>query len=79
MLIEEKLADNAQRLGAVLRSQLKEKLNPNVCTIVRGKGLLNAIVIPETDGKDSHLSIIPGSSKLANSLGPVHGRGIRVF
>ena len=50
-MIEEELADNAQTLGEVLRAQLKEKLNPDICTIVRGKGLLNAIVIPETDGR----------------------------
>lgn len=46
VLIEEDLADNAQKLGEMLRSELKEvqKQAPFIKD-VRGKGLLNAIVI----------------------------------
>lgn len=54
VLIEEKLAENAERLGQVLRTSLKENLNSDVCTTVRGKGLLNAIVIPETKHYDAY-------------------------
>jgi len=54
VLLEEKLAENAQRLGEVLRTNLKEKLNPDICTVVRGRGLLNAIVIPETERYDAY-------------------------
>lgn len=43
---EEKLAENAERLGKVLRTELS-KLPTDVIKIVRGKGLLNAIVINE--------------------------------
>ncbi|XP_061180036.1 ornithine aminotransferase, mitochondrial-like [Saccostrea echinata] len=46
VLLEEKLADNAERLGKVLRSELA-KLPKEKVKIVRGKGLLNAIVINE--------------------------------
>lgn len=48
--MEENLADNSMHLGNLLRSELDEKLDKNVATIVRGKGLLNAVVIPETPG-----------------------------
>lgn len=45
---EEKLAENAERLGKLLRSEL-EALNSPLLKLVRGKGLLNAIVINSTD------------------------------
>lgn len=49
VLEEEKMAENAERLGHVLRSELS-KLPKEVVSIVRGKGLLNAIVInPKID------------------------------
>jgi ornithine--oxo-acid transaminase len=44
VLEEEKLAENAERLGQKLRSDLR-KLPEDRVSIVRGKGLLNAIVI----------------------------------
>uniref|UniRef100_UPI0037E76F35 ornithine aminotransferase, mitochondrial n=1 Tax=Semicossyphus pulcher TaxID=241346 RepID=UPI0037E76F35 len=49
---EEKLAENAQRMGEVLRAELK-KLPKDIVTTVRGKGLLNAIVIKETKDYDA--------------------------
>lgn len=44
VLIEEKLSQNAEKMGNILRSELS-KLPKDVVSIVRGKGLLNAIVI----------------------------------
>ncbi|CAG5118165.1 unnamed protein product [Candidula unifasciata] len=44
VLEEEKLADNAQKLGVILRRELS-KLPKDIVKIVRGKGLLDAIVI----------------------------------
>ena len=41
---EERLAENAERMGQLLRSQLSS-LPADVVSVVRGKGLLNAIVI----------------------------------
>jgi ornithine--oxo-acid transaminase len=41
---EENLAQNAQKMGELLRQELK-KLSPEIIKLVRGKGLLNAIVI----------------------------------
>ena len=44
VLEEEKLAENADKLGRLFRDELR-KLPRNIVTTVRGKGLLNAIVI----------------------------------
>lgn len=52
VVIDEKLADNAQYLGEILRSELR-KIKSDRVTEVRGKGLLNAIVIKEKDGIDA--------------------------
>ena len=52
VVIDEKLSENAERLGAILRLGLSE-INSDRVTAVRGKGLLNAIVIKEKDGVDA--------------------------
>lgn len=44
VLLEEKLAENADKMGALLRKELAT-LPKDVVSVVRGKGLLNAIVI----------------------------------
>jgi ornithine--oxo-acid transaminase len=49
VLVEEKLAENAERLGAILRSQLAAINSPRI-GLIRGKGLLNAILINEMGG-----------------------------
>jgi ornithine--oxo-acid transaminase len=46
---DENLAENAQRLGELFRSKLKN-IDSEMITLVRGKGLLNAIVIKEKNG-----------------------------
>jgi ornithine--oxo-acid transaminase len=47
---DEKLAENAERLGKILRAELRN-IDTEMITLVRGKGLLNAIVIKEMKGK----------------------------
>ena len=48
--IEENLAENADRLGKIFRSELSEYAKTNdLIKLVRGKGLLNAIVINDTE------------------------------
>lgn len=44
VLQEEKLAENAEKMGQLLRSELS-KMPKDIVSVVRGKGLLNAIVI----------------------------------
>jgi ornithine--oxo-acid transaminase len=48
VLVSEKLSENAERLGVKLREALSE-LPTNIIKTVRGKGLLNAIVINESE------------------------------
>jgi ornithine--oxo-acid transaminase len=47
---DEKLAENAERLGAIFRDELR-KINSPYIELVRGKGLLNAIVIKPFNNK----------------------------
>ncbi len=49
---DEKLEENAERLGAFFRAELK-KIDSDMIELVRGKGLLNAIVIKPKDGKEA--------------------------
>lgn len=50
VLINENLADNAEKLGAYFRKQLID-MNSDKIEIVRGKGLLNAVVLKKEAGK----------------------------
>ncbi|XP_062381580.1 ornithine aminotransferase, mitochondrial [Sardina pilchardus] len=52
VLEEEKLAENSEKMGQLLRTELM-RLPNDVVTTVRGKGLLNAIVIKETKDYDA--------------------------
>lgn len=47
---EENLSENAEKLGVIFREEMK-KINSPMVELVRGKGLLNAIVIRPTGGK----------------------------
>ncbi len=47
---DEKLAENAEKLGKVFRDEIK-KIDSDMIDIVRGKGLLNAVVIKPKNGK----------------------------
>jgi len=49
---DEKLAERAENLGHVLRRELRA-INSPMITLVRGRGLLNAIVIKPTNGKEA--------------------------
>lgn len=50
VLIDEKLADRAQRLGEIFRSEVRAIGSPLVRE-VRGRGLLNAVVFEEGASK----------------------------
>jgi len=47
---DEKLADNAERLGKIFRDELR-KIDSDMIELVRGKGLLNAVIIKPKNGK----------------------------
>jgi ornithine--oxo-acid transaminase len=52
VVVEENLAENAYRLGKLFRKELRA-INSEMITLVRGKGLLNAIVIKPKEGKEA--------------------------
>ena len=52
VVLDENLAENAYRLGEILRSEL-ENFENDMITLVRGKGLLNAIVIKPKNGNEA--------------------------
>ena len=52
VLREENLAENAERMGKIFRKRLKS-IDSKLIEIVRGKGLLNAVVIQPVDGKSA--------------------------
>ena len=49
---EEKLAERAEELGEIFRNEL-QKIDNEMIELVRGKGLLNAIVIKPKNGKEA--------------------------
>jgi ornithine--oxo-acid transaminase len=49
VVIEEKLAQKAEHLGKIFRDNL-QAVNSDMISLVRGKGLLNAIIIKPKDG-----------------------------
>ena len=49
---DENLAEKAEELGKIFRSEIENFNNPNV-EKVRGKGLLNAIIITPSNGKEA--------------------------
>ena len=49
---EEKLAERAEYLGKIFRDEMN-KVNSPLIKQVRGKGLLNAIIIQPTNGKEA--------------------------
>ncbi|MBS3945087.1 MAG: ornithine--oxo-acid transaminase [Melioribacter sp.] len=52
VLKEEKLDENAEKLGKVFREEVS-KIKSDMIELVRGKGLLNAIVIKPKNGKEA--------------------------
>ena len=52
VVLDEKLAENAYRLGEIFRREMRA-IDSDMVTLVRGKGLLNAIVIKPKNGKEA--------------------------
>ena len=75
---EEKLAENAQLMGEVFRARLQDFAdNNNIVTKVRGKGLLNAIVINDKEGSDIAWNICLSMAEKGLLAKPTHGNIIR--
>lgn len=76
---DEKLAENAERLGVILRDGLnKIAQKNNLITLVRGKGLLNAIVINTDEDSDLAWEICLKFRDNGLLAKPTHGNKIRL-
>lgn len=76
---DEKLAENAERLGIILRRGLNEIAQRNsLITLVRGKGLLNAIVVDCDEDSDLAWNICLKFSEYGLLAKPTHGNKIRL-
>ena len=75
---DEKLAENAERLGKIFREELNKYIQTsNICTLVRGKGLLNAIVINDTEESETAWNICMKLRDNGLLAKPTHGNIIR--
>ena len=52
VVIDEKLAERAEKLGKLFREKIRE-IKSDMIELVRGKGLLNAVVIKPRNGKEA--------------------------
>ncbi|MEE1898719.1 ornithine--oxo-acid transaminase [Flavobacterium rakeshii] len=75
---EEKLAENAEKLGVLFRDKINEYISEsNIVTLVRGKGLLNAIVINDTEDSSTAWDICVKLKEHGLLAKPTHGNIIR--
>ena len=75
---DEKLAENAYKLGKLFRSELNKYIEKsNIVSLVRGKGLLNAIVINDTKDSDTAWNICLALRDNGLLAKPTHGNIIR--
>ena len=75
---DEKLAENAQHLGDIFRSELTEftKIN-NLVKLIRGKGLLNAIIVNDSPDSKTAWNICLKLASKGLLAKPTHGNIIR--
>lgn len=78
VVVDEKLAENARTLGELFREKLNEYIKTsNICTLVRGKGLLNAILINDSEDSDTAWNICLKLRDNGLLAKPTHGNIIR--
>jgi ornithine--oxo-acid transaminase len=78
VVLDEKLAQNARKLGNIFRDELSAFITTsNVATLVRGKGLLNAVVINDTEESDTAWNICMRLAEKGLLAKPTHGNIIR--
>lgn len=78
VLVEEKLADNAAKMGEYFRSEVQKMVNEfDNLVLVRGKGLLNAIVIKPTSKGKTAWDVCVALKEEGLLAKPTHGDIIR--
>lgn len=79
VLHDERLAENAYRLGFIFRERLTALMKKTkLITAVRGKGLLNAVVINDTPESETAWNLCVAFSKNGVLAKPTHGNIIRL-
>ncbi len=75
---DEKLAENAERLGRIFRSEMQKLVDESeLLVLVRGKGLLNAIVINDSEDSSTAWDICMKLKENGLLAKPTHGNIIR--
>lgn len=75
---DENLAQNARKLGVLFRNAINEYIKTSkIVTLVRGKGLLNAIVINDSPESDTAWNICMSLKENGLLAKPTHGNIIR--
>lgn len=75
---EEKLADNAEKLGILFRSEMQRIIDSSDLILkVRGKGLLNAIIVNDTEESDTAWKLCVALKENGLLAKPTHGNIIR--
>jgi ornithine--oxo-acid transaminase len=76
---DEKLAENATRLGEIFRKRMQQNLveKTDMVSLVRGKGLLNAIVINDDEDSETAWNICLQLKENGLLAKPTHGNIIR--
>jgi ornithine--oxo-acid transaminase len=75
---EENLAENAEAMGQLFREKMNEYIaTSNIATLVRGKGLLNAVVINDTEDSSTAWDICMSLKENGLLAKPTHGNIIR--
>lgn len=78
VVAEEHLAENAERLGKLFRSRMNEMIHKtDLVKLVRGKGLLNAIVINDAEDSSTAWDICVQMKENGLLAKPTHGNIIR--
>ena len=76
---DEKLADNAARLGVVFRDRMNALMKKTkLVTLVRGKGLLNAILINDSPESETAWNLCLEFARNGLLAKPTHGNIIRL-
>lgn len=75
---DEKLAQNARKLGNIFRSRMQKMVDKNpIAKLVRGKGLLNAVVINDSQESSTAWDICVQLAENGLLAKPTHGNIIR--
>ncbi len=78
VLKEEKMTENAFRLGQIFRERMNAMIQKtDLITLVRGKGLLNAIVINDTPNSETAWNLCVALKENGLLAKPTHGNIIR--